>query len=242
MSSLKAVIFDFYGTLARSTHGYLGGYEHALSRFGYELDPELLVAYELSYDGVEHLEHSSDEASYENWVTARLTRFATSCGVHAADIEQVVAALRRADVGELVAYPDARPTLDALRARGFRIAICSNWGWQLHPYVEQLELSDLVEVVVTSARAGYRKPHPEIYRHVLNKLEVCPDAALFVGDKHNADVEGPMRIGMRAVELWRNERGEPDTASISHRRIETLCELLELSELSPRQGGIARRR
>ncbi|MFI2214243.1 HAD family hydrolase [Streptomyces sp. NPDC020141] len=92
------------------------------------------------------------------------------------------------------------------RAHGLTVAICSNWFWDLDRALDEAGIGDLVDVAVTSARAGARKPHPRIYRAVLDECGVAPGQALFVGDMWEPDVLGPLAQGMRAVHLWRPDR------------------------------------
>jgi len=64
----------------------------------------------------------------------------------------------------MVPYPESASTLASLRSSGLAIGVCSNWGWELNAFLDQVGLLGLVDVGVTSARAGARKPHPHIYR------------------------------------------------------------------------------
>ena len=53
-------------------------------------------------------------------------------------------------------------------------------------------------VRVYSSVFGMVKPHPTIYRQALDRLDVAPAEAVFVGDKLAVDIAGPQKIGMRA--------------------------------------------
>ena len=64
-------------------------------------------------------------------------------------------------------------------------------------------LSELLDVLVSSAWAGARKPHPEIYRYTLDKAGLAPDEVLFVGDTWGPDVAGPLAAGMTPAYLER---------------------------------------
>ena len=48
-----------------------------------------------------------------------------------------------------------------------------------------------------SARAGHgwTKPHPSIFRAVLERLAVAPEEAAMVGDSPEDDIEGARRSG-----------------------------------------------
>jgi putative hydrolase of the HAD superfamily len=105
----------------------------------------------------------------------------------------------------MVAYPEAEETLTSLRAAGLAIGVCSNWGWELDAFLEEVGLLHLVDAGVTSAQAGARKPHPGIYARSVDALGVDAADVVFVGDSWEPDVRGPRRIGMTAVHVWREE-------------------------------------
>ena len=204
------MIFDFYGTLAHWADAD-ASYGSIFEAHGYSLEPSVADAYFTSYDGVEHSEHSVDEESYEAWVRSRLRRLTREGGVPDEHAEAVVDALRQLDQGAMVAYPEAAPTLAALRQAGLTVGVCSNWGWELNAYLDEVRLLDLIDASITSARAGSRKPHPDIYAKAADALGVEPADVLFVGDSWEPDVRGPRRQGMHAVHVWREDerRGSP---------------------------------
>ncbi len=231
---VSAVIFDFYGTLARWADAEAAGYTSVFAAFGYEPEREVLDAYFSRYDGVEHAEHSVSEDAYEAWTRGRLREFARSCGVEEADLEEVVDALRATDQGHMVPFPESAQTLAALRDAGLAVGVCSNWGWELDAYLAQVGLLDLVDAGVTSARAGARKPHPVIYATSLEALGVAPHEVLFVGDSWEPDVRGPRRMGMTAVHVWREGDRTgivPPALEPGDHRVETLAGVLALAGL-----------
>ncbi len=164
---VSAVIFDFYGTLAHTAEAagsnYQTSYQTIFAAHGYTLDQAVLDDYYSRYDGVEHGEHSISEEAYEAWVRTRLRDLAGACGVSDAHVEELVDALRESTRETMVPYPEAAATLLSLREAGLAIGVCSNWGWELDEFLDQMGLLELVDVSVTSARAGARKPHPDIY-------------------------------------------------------------------------------
>ena len=202
---VTAVIFDFYGTLARWADREATGYASVFSAHGYTLALADLNAHFMRYDGIEHRQHSVNEEAYEAWVRNRLRDLTRSCGVGPQGEDRLIDALRASDRGAMVAYPEAAATLRSLRRSGFSVGVCSNWGWELDGFLEQVGLLGLVDAAVTSARAGARKPHPSIYTVAAASLGVHPSDALFVGDSWDPDVRGPTRAGMSAIHVWREE-------------------------------------
>jgi REG-2-like HAD superfamily hydrolase len=103
-------------------------------------------------------------------------------------------------------FPDVLPALDTMRAAGLRLAIVSNWGWTAPELLHLLELASQFEVLSISARVGYQRPHPAIFRHALQLLEVEPQDAIHVGDDPTADVAGARRAGIEPVLIVREHR------------------------------------
>jgi putative hydrolase of the HAD superfamily len=108
-------------------------------------------------------------------------------------------------------YPDVLPALDALRGAGLRLAVISNFVWGAPELIHDLELARHFEALVISARVGFQKPNPGIFRHALDQMRVAPDRALHVGDSYRADVLGARRLGISAVLI---ARGGADPARI----------------------------
>jgi putative hydrolase of the HAD superfamily len=233
----RAVLFDFYGTLAHWQDHDASNYASVFSAHGYDLRDEVADAYFARYDGVEHGAHSVDQATYEEWVRYRLRDLTGACGVSPDHHDTIIDALRASDQGLMVAYPEAASTLAALRGAGWAIGVCSNWGWELDPFLRQVGLLDLIDVAVTSARAGARKPHPSIYAHAVGALGVTARDTVFVGDTWGPDVEGPLGAGMTAVHLWRaGERpgASPGPLVAGMHRIGDLSGLLPLLDVTAR--------
>jgi putative hydrolase of the HAD superfamily len=109
----------------------------------------------------------------------------------------------------MVVYPEVRPVLGELRRRGLTIGVCSNWGWDLEAALHATGVDALIDVAVTSARVGYRKPHGAMYDSILGALGVAAPEAIFVGDSWEPDVLGPIAAGMRSVHVNR-ARGEKE--------------------------------
>ena len=201
-------MLDFYGTLARAVSLGLS-FEDVFARRGLRLDPSAWAGWDNQvYDGQEHVEQSRTRDTYVAWERERLRAVVASSG--ADDVEGLVDDLHAASKDfTLAAYDDVAPVLADLRARGVVVAVCSNWDWDLDRALAQAGLDGAADVVVTSAQAGARKPHPRIYTETLRRCGVPASEALFVGDTWGPDVEGPIAVGMAAVHLCRDDRPGP---------------------------------
>jgi putative hydrolase of the HAD superfamily len=207
-------------------------HEHVFARHGQRFDEETwgwnFVGE--ANDGDEHLEHSVDRDAYVTWELTRLRRRAQACGVGEDDLDALVADLHKASkTYTLKAYDEVPDVLVELRRRGVVLAICSNWDWDIDRAVAGAGLDGMVDVVVTSARAGARKPHPRIFAHTLGRCDVEPAQTLFVGDTFGPDVEGPVAYGMRALHLWRDDmEGDPPPLPPGATRAPDLRAVLDL--------------
>lgn len=101
---------------------------------------------------------------------------------------------------------DTLPTLDALRASGYRLGLISNASdaADVQALVDKARIRDYFESIVISAAVGYRKPAAQIFQQALHQMGTTPGEALMVGDWLPADVAGAHHLGMRAVWIARH--------------------------------------
>ncbi|MFL6241423.1 MAG: HAD family hydrolase [Acidimicrobiia bacterium] len=217
----KAVLLDYYGTLAHATDWISA--DDVLAEHGYELPLETRDRwFNDGIDGIEHLEHSLSRDHYTAWQRERLLGMLAETDVHPGEYEMILQKLRDGAASRVLeAYPEARGVLAELQARGLRLAICSNWDWDLNRAVDEVGLADLVDVQVSSAWAGARKPHPRIFEDTLTKLGVEAGRCVFVGDTWGPDVAGPRAMGMTPLYLSREGHwpdptvpGDPDPEGV----------------------------
>jgi putative hydrolase of the HAD superfamily len=201
----RAVLLDFYGTMACDVHP-TSPIDEVLGRRGYELsDRQREQWWNGDLDGIEHLEHSRSREYYAAWQADRLLALLAEADVHPGEYELILDELHTGRAERILqAYPEVPEVLEELRARGLQLAVCSNWDWDLEPAVAEVGLTQAVDVLVSSAWAGARKPHPRIFGHTLEQIGCDPADAVFVGDTWGPDVEGPRAMGMCAVYLERD--------------------------------------
>jgi HAD superfamily hydrolase (TIGR01549 family) len=238
MPVIHAVLFDYGLTLVTFSYPRAELLD-VLDRVRPWLGPDAPDAETLMRTVVEPLEEdlagfSEDEVDYmtfyENaWRRAGL-EVPRSTLWEILDLEQLCwdRALQVAD--------DAHSTLDALRARGLKTAVASNAPFppeMMHRQVRHHGIAERVDAVVFSSEVGRRKPAPELYRAALERLEVEPGEALYVGDRLVEDYKGPRRLGMRALLCTGMAKTEPPAGVPTVGR---LAELLDLPELGS-EGG-----
>jgi putative hydrolase of the HAD superfamily len=110
-------------------------------------------------------------------------------------------------------HPDTPRLLAALREAGLATGLVSNAfdpPELMHEDLRIHGIAALLDAAVFSSEVGVRKPHPAIYRHVLDRLAVVPERALFVGDRVREDIDGPAALGMSTCLAVYYRRDEDD--------------------------------
>ena len=121
---------------------------------------------------------------------------------------------------------------DVLRliGRNRSLALVSNFDYA--PYVHDLmvrwELEPFFDTILVSDAVGVKKPHPDIFRQALQRLELSAEQTIHVGDSRE-DVEGALGAGIRPVwiDRQRNNRWQADP-SMGVTRISALSEILDM--------------
>ena len=110
------------------------------------------------------------------------------------------------DPASWAVYPDVIGTLDALRKRGFALAVVSNWDSHLPRLLDALGLASWFSTLAVSSIEETGKPDPEIFHRACARVDVTPAEALHVGDSLAEDYEGARAAGLAALLLDRHGR------------------------------------
>ncbi len=86
-----------------------------------------------------------------------------------------------------------------------------------------LELTPLVDALITSEGVGVLKPDPAIFEVALRELKSHPAETVLVGDNWAADVLGALAVGIRPVWLNRTGAARPLAAVAELRSLEPLA-------------------
>lgn len=196
MSLVRAVVFDFYGTLTPGRSDVEQSQVRQAQAEALGVDPaaydaELTATVDQRFRGA-----GGSVAGSLAWVAARL-------GVQPADDALAAAASVRlaSERGFGTPRPEVVGLLTALRERGLRIGVVSDCSAELPEYFGRLPVAPLVDAAVFSFVEGVKKPDPAIYRACCARLGVAPAECLYVGDGGSDELNGALRVGMRPVLL-----------------------------------------
>lgn len=103
-------------------------------------------------------------------------------------------------------YPDAIPAINALRARGYRVAVIGNQPASRDEELRRIGVD--AEVMAMSAEMGAAKPSREFFDRALELIGSPPAASVaYVGDRVDNDVLPSIVAGMRSVWIKRGPWG-----------------------------------
>jgi HAD superfamily hydrolase (TIGR01509 family) len=204
---LDAVIFDFHGTLA-ITQPPVTWVGAALVQLGLALDHGRLTVladrYALSggLPGVAPREARVPVELAEAWADRDLSAYAhrTAHVGLASTVDSGIEGLAEAIYERVltpqgwVVYPDAVPTIRALREAGVAVGVLSNIGFDIRPHLTAWGLGDLP--VTLSYEVGLIKPDPKIFLRACAALGAEPERTLMVGDTPGD--AGAVNAGLRA--------------------------------------------
>ena len=196
---MKLVIFDAFNTLVTAHQQHRSTFLRGLARAGLQPSPLLLAQLQRLSEGFDHSAQSRSRESYVAWT--RETLGLAGRRADPAFRPRIVPALEQLHQAPMVPMPGAEDCLARLKDAGFRIAICSNWGWDLKADLRPAGLAGHIDTYVSSAEAGFRKPHPRIYQAALEASQSCAENAVFVGDNLRTDILGPENAGIRPIFL-----------------------------------------
>ena len=221
--ALKAVLFDLGLTLIK-TASFPEIYRDILARFN------VLVSVDQVARAQEATESEADTAGYdENRRKEFWTNYNVSLLKKLGITENIVFLASQIDerwwdCSHVQLYPDVEPTLSGLKAKGLKLALVSNgFKKDLQQILPELGLEKWFDVVVCIESCNCAKPSKAIFLYALDKLEVEPSEAVFVGDSVVQDYEGAFSVGIRPFLVDREGRHP------SHfNKIASLTELLTL--------------
>jgi putative hydrolase of the HAD superfamily len=214
---IKAVLFDMFDTLLmiEKNHAFYSpavkSMHSFLSQNGIQVSfADFREAYIKARDA---LYEEADVKMEEPHFNIRVKNTLQNLGFPTQAESNLVQGATDAFCGEFMNYvridENASSVLCGLHGK-YQLGVVSNFAIPecVQKLLEQNGLDNLFDVVIVSAAVNKRKPSPEIFRHALEKLQLAPSEAVFVGDTVDADIMGPKQLGMKTVYIERRPQKE----------------------------------
>jgi 2-haloalkanoic acid dehalogenase type II len=212
---IKAVLFDLGNTLVKTWVPELT-YEKVLACLGIRRSVEeirqalakteeefKLHGYRLTYGKVPYKEY------WDRWDSLVLKNLGVS------ENRRLVREIQKRwfDHADCAIYPDVKQTLSKLKQKGLKIGLISTaYEEDIDAISKKAGLEiNLFDIVIGANTIKEEKPHPDVFKYALEKLNVKPEEALFIGDNIDADYKGAENVGIHALLI---QRTEPKTSCL----------------------------
>lgn len=186
MNKLKALVFDCDGVLAETERdGHRAAFNRTFAAKGYDFTWDEALYKELVKigGGKERIRHFFDRAS---WPVGTSDRDALVKELHKLKTDYYT---RIIESGELPLRPGVARLVDEAIAAGIRLAVCSTSDERaVHTVVDRLlglERKAKFDVILAGDVVSKKKPDPEIYTLVLDRLHLKPTECVVVEDNRN---------------------------------------------------------
>jgi len=120
--------------------------------------------------------------------------------------------------------PDAGRVLGAVKDRGMKIGVITNYDSRVLDLLESLGIRPLFDTVTVSTLVGAAKPHPLIFHEACASLSCLPAEAAHLGDDYEEDLRGASQAGLHAFLYDPGGR-------YRDRNLPRICRLAELLEI-----------
>lgn len=229
MKKLQALIFDVDGTLAETERdGHRPAFNDAFAELGldWHWDETLYGELLAITGGKERMRHYA--ARFAPELAARPDFDNLIRRLHAAKTTHYV---RRVGTGRLPLRPGVAEVIRAARATGIRLAIATTTSPENVSALLDASLAPgsaaWFEVIGAGDIVAAKKPAPDIYRWVLDRLAVPASACLAIEDSENG-LHAALGVGLRClVTVGEYTRGQDFSGAVA-----VLANLADLS-LSP---------
>ncbi len=217
LHAIKAVIFDFDGTLAALNIDFSSMRERVfdlIKRSGIKEESVqeryLLEIIDEVYEMLWEKNPSGAETFYRE----------------SHDILHEVE-MKAAGKGRLI--PGAARTLKGLREKGLKVGIitrnCAEAIRKVFP-----DIDDFCDVFISRNSVKKVKPHPDHLTYVMKSLEVSGEEAIMVGD-HMIDIQAGKRVGMKTIGVLTGRMKEEEFGKAGAdwvlRDVSKVCEIFE---------------
>jgi HAD superfamily hydrolase (TIGR01549 family) len=235
----EAIIFDLGGTLIYFEGSWPevmaeAGMElhRSLREAGLDLEPDPFMQEFHTQMETYYVERESDFREYTTlYVVQKVLQDWGYADVQESVLREGLQAMYAVTEGHWHVEQDAVLTLETLGGKGYRLGLISNAGddADVQTLVDNANLRDYFDLIITSAAEGIRKPSPHIFHKMLYYWGIEPSQAAMVGDTLSADILGARKAGLYSI--WITRRADTPANQALAAEIFPDATIARLSEL-----------
>jgi HAD superfamily hydrolase (TIGR01549 family) len=206
VSRIKAVIYDFIGTLASVRDYNMESSKlklhKAIVNAGFDVDSQtFLKAYNEAHEKYQAIRYKQlVEVTNAVWISEALNNLGFKTNSENTRIISAVNIFFEDYVNSLELNPCTKEMLQEISAK-YKIGLISIFTYApaIHASLKKLAINRFFKAVSVSEEIGWRKPHAKIFEETLKKLGVATEETVYVGDSPLEDIKGAQDLGMKAV-------------------------------------------
>lgn len=234
MRGVKAVLFDLDETLIDDSVGLEEAHRAVAKRFGsYVREHGAKVGEDEIFLKLTKLDDKMNlERRYirNDWWPLLLAKLGVKVDIPNPVLDELTLIYWKTFADNAEPYPDAEPTLEYLRQKGYKLGIITDTDGTRgikRMRLNQLDIVKIFDVVVISGEETPKpKPDPAPFLLAAGKLGVKPKECVFVGDKPFTDIDGGNAAGMITILLKRRDWGVKERSNFTIKSLSELRGLL----------------
>jgi putative hydrolase of the HAD superfamily len=234
--NVQVIGFDFFGTLIDATAEVTVCLGNICTQLELHNIPISRDEFTQTYRHItrryrEERHHAYKEVNNARWLQATLHQLGYNLEITSPPIQDAVNAYFSPWILEV--YDDVYPVLKTLVSQ-YPLGLISNFTHApfIHDALHRFNLHQYFKTIIVSDDIGWRKPHPQIFKHFLKEMNVAADKVLFIGDDLECDVIGAQNVGMKSAWLRRLPSNDRDLNLIARPDM-TITSLADLHAIIP---------
>lgn len=125
-----------------------------------------------------------------------------------------------------ILYPNTIETLNYLKDK-YQLHIITNGFEEVqHIKLESSGILHFFKEIITSEKAGAKKPHKAIFEYALNSANAVPAYSIMIGDDLDVDIKGALNSNLRAIHFSPLSMNNKSDDYLSINSLSKLIELL----------------
>ena len=206
MGDIKAVIFDYVGTLVNCKGYSMDASKEklykALQDEGFNCTQEsFMQAYSVAHEKYRKVRYEQlREVTNAVWVAEALCSLGFQVTPDDARVKTALNVFFQDFVDTLELREGAKKLLKQTQSH-CKVGLVSNFTYApvIYKSLRQLGISPFFNAIVVSEENGWRKPSSHIFQDTLKKLQVEADEAVYIGDSPIEDIKGAKQAGLETV-------------------------------------------
>jgi len=210
LSPIKAVIFDFIGTLT-NVRGYSLEASRTVSKMklhraivkaGFTVDPKSFsTAYTQAYEKYRIIRYQKlIEVTNAVWISEAINNLGYKTTPDDPRVKTAVN-ISFEDYLDSIELRQCTKRILKMISTDYKIGLVSNFTYApvIYAGLRKLDINQFFNAILVSDEVGWRKPRARIFNEALRRLKVSAHETVYVGDSPLEDIKGAKATGMKTI-------------------------------------------